>query len=257
MLLNILLFINWKYIYYSYFLSFILFCSYLFYLLGYAERSHIREKGRIIGMKIQKYLSSKKIKNMFKQILCIFEFVSGFSEGMLHLLPLNKIIKKNNIEINTDNKQEIINNNEEFISESSEEESNVREFSWSHQDLDQGLSVQEFNGINENLSSINSEEENNNESEEENNSLCETEEEEDEIKKTEESERIKNIFIKTSEQKNNINTSELNRMVKKVQLKLTKKQLNNSENKNPEVNKTKIVIKRGTNGKLLREKLIN
>lgn len=209
---------------------------------------------------------------MFKQILCIFEFVSGFSEGMLHLLPLNKIIKKNNIEINTDNKQEIINNNEEFISESSEEESNVRktrscigcvfrhsvrEFSWSHQDLDQGLSVQEFNGINENLSSINSEEENNNESEEENNSLCETEEEEDEIKKTEESERIKNIFIKTSEQKNNINTSELNRMVKKVQLKLTKKQLNNSENKNPEVNKTKIVIKRGTNGKLLREKLIN
>lgn len=105
----------------TYIISFfgLFFC--LFNYTKYLERSHIREKCRIFGKKINKYLSNNFLfENFLNQILVLNEGVNGFLEGIMNLESMvelyspeskeiiKEIVKEKIIEIPVYNEEKII-----------------------------------------------------------------------------------------------------------------------------------------------------
>src|SRR5579883_1466578 len=94
----------------------------LFNYIKYLERSHIREKCRLLGIKFNKYLNNKLFfDNFFNQILVINEAINGFLEGIMNMESMidlyspeppkeiiKEIIKEKIIEVPIYNEEEII-----------------------------------------------------------------------------------------------------------------------------------------------------
>ena len=97
-LLN-LLFDN-LFLFYSLSIMFSMF--YGIYLLQYCDRKHIRQRARLLGLKLRQYLNLETKSNTYIFMIIYLDIIHGFVEGILQMPSLEKVRKMVNCDTQTD-----------------------------------------------------------------------------------------------------------------------------------------------------------